>query len=171
MPILKVMSDELCVRCKSTHHKSHITHLQNGFTLIELMVTIAIIAILAVMGMSLFTNAQRSARDTKRISDIKEIQKALELYYTTNGSVYPASTNSLNNSTYFASGVLPPDPTSTTPYFYDYNPNCGAAKQGFKLCATMEKSGGNSGEQGNACSAMTAPTSAPGFFCVRNSLN
>lgn len=49
-----------------------------GFTLIELMVVIAVIAILAVVGSVVYTGVQQRARDSKRVSDITAIAKALE---------------------------------------------------------------------------------------------
>lgn len=52
-----------------------------GFTLIELMIVIAIIAILATLGVTNFASAIRRARDSKRQSDIVAVQKALETCY------------------------------------------------------------------------------------------
>lgn len=61
-----------------------------GFTLIELMVVIAIIGILAsIISVSLISSKAKG-RDAKRIADIKTIQLALETYYSDNAS-YPTS--------------------------------------------------------------------------------
>jgi len=57
-----------------------------GFTLIELLVVIAIIGLLATMAVVSFSGAQSKARDAKRISDVTQLMKALELYYDENGS-------------------------------------------------------------------------------------
>jgi prepilin-type N-terminal cleavage/methylation domain-containing protein len=46
---------------------------QTGFTLIELMVVMAIIAILATAGLSAYTGYLKKARDTTRIADISAI--------------------------------------------------------------------------------------------------
>jgi len=59
-----------------------------GFTLIELIVVIAIIGILATIGTSSYSNVLKSSRDTKRKADLKEIQKILFSYYVENGR-YP----------------------------------------------------------------------------------
>ncbi|MBI2595255.1 prepilin-type N-terminal cleavage/methylation domain-containing protein [Candidatus Daviesbacteria bacterium] len=59
-----------------------------GFTLIELMVVVSIIAILTAIGAPLFQNVQKNARDAKRLSDIQSVQKALEQHYVTNNG-YP----------------------------------------------------------------------------------
>lgn len=66
---------------------------QNGFTLVELLVVISIIAILSVIGITIFAGAQKSARNSKRISDMKAISLALDLYYydPVNNNTYPPS--------------------------------------------------------------------------------
>lgn len=87
-----------------------------GFTLIELMVAIAIVAILATVGLTVFSNTQKSARDAKRRTDIDSIAKALE----NNRS------NTKNYTTYtwitgagFAGSTVPADPKSTQTYCAD----------------------------------------------------
>ena len=59
-----------------------------GFTLIELLVVIAIIGLLSSIVLASLNTARAKARDTKRVSDLKQMQIALELYHLTNGS-YP----------------------------------------------------------------------------------
>ena len=54
---------------------------KKGFTLIELMVVVSIIALLTSVVLSALNLARAKARDTKRVADLKELQKALELYY------------------------------------------------------------------------------------------
>ena len=61
---------------------------QKGFTLIELLVVIAIISILSTVVMTGLNSAREKGRDAKRLSDVKSLQKALELYYDTCGG-YP----------------------------------------------------------------------------------
>jgi prepilin-type N-terminal cleavage/methylation domain-containing protein len=56
---------------------------QKGFTLIELLVVIAIIAILSTVVMAGLNSARAKSRDAKRLSDIKSLQKALDLYSDT----------------------------------------------------------------------------------------
>ena len=59
-----------------------------GFTLIELLVVVAIIGILATVVLASLGSARSRAKDVKRLSTTKEIQKGLELYNLDNGS-YP----------------------------------------------------------------------------------
>jgi len=67
---------------------------QKGFTLIELLVVIAIIAILSTVVMAGLNSARMKGRDAKRLSDIKQVQAALELCYDT-GSGYPVASAGL----------------------------------------------------------------------------
>jgi len=56
--------------------------------LIELLVVIAIIGLLATIVLVSLNTARQKARDTKRLSDLKQIQLAVEMYYDANGH-YP----------------------------------------------------------------------------------
>lgn len=59
-----------------------------GFTLIELLVVIGIIAILSAILYANFSQARMIARDKARLTTLKEMQLALELYKAQNGE-YP----------------------------------------------------------------------------------
>jgi general secretion pathway protein G len=65
---------------------------QKGFTLIELLVVIAIIGILSTLAVVSLNNARQKARDAKIVSDVKNIQTALELYFNDTGA-YPQAAN------------------------------------------------------------------------------
>jgi len=67
----------------------------NGFTLIELIVSVTIIAVLTVVGMISYTGTSQKARDSRRMADLERIRIALELYRQGTGSTYPAD-GSLN---------------------------------------------------------------------------
>src|SRR3989338_7758435 len=79
----------LCIMGKNK--KSHTTtyNLQpttsrKGFTLIELMVAITIIAIISTIGLVTYSKAQMLGRDAKRKQDLRSISIALQLYYQAN---------------------------------------------------------------------------------------
>jgi len=59
-----------------------------GFTLLELLIVIAIIGIISTVSLVNLENARAKARDARRLSDIDQIQRALEIYYT-NNAFYP----------------------------------------------------------------------------------
>ena len=58
---------------------------QKGFTLIELLVVIAIISLLSSIVMASLNSARQKARDAVRLSDIKQIQTAIEMYISDHG--------------------------------------------------------------------------------------
>ncbi len=64
---------------------------QAGFTIIELLIVIAIIGILATLVLTNFQGAQARGRDTVRSSDINSMFSKLEEYYN-NNSGYPVGT-------------------------------------------------------------------------------
>jgi len=61
---------------------------QLGFTLIEILVVMAILAILSAIGIGSFQSSQQKARDSERKSSFKQIGIALETYYN-DYSQYP----------------------------------------------------------------------------------
>lgn len=71
---------------------------KNGFTLIELIVSVTIIAVLTVAGVVSYGGASKKARDSRRMADLEKIRIALELYRQGTGSSYPASLSSLTTS-------------------------------------------------------------------------
>lgn len=103
-----------------------------GFTLVEVMVTTAIILLLSGLSYSVITAAQRSNRDTLRKTDLNNIQSTLQQYYT-DQSYYPslgvsgltagspltnctgAPTPCTVSKTYL--NKLPGDPTGSNYYF------------------------------------------------------
>lgn len=68
-----------------------------GFTIVELLIVIVVIAILAAITIVAYNGIQGRARDSQRVADMQSIVKALELYKTTNGS-YPAAVPTANAS-------------------------------------------------------------------------
>ncbi len=83
-----------------------------GFTLIELLVVISIIAILSVIGITVFSGVQKSARDATRRSDIDAIAKAMEVHYGEDTAHRAQGPYTYLRNSWFASGTIPKDPLS-----------------------------------------------------------
>ena len=77
-----------------------------GFTLIELLVVIAIIGILSSVVLSSLNSARGKARDAKRKSELKQLQTALELYYSDN-SAYPVDCWNTSPTNYIHTAPIP----------------------------------------------------------------
>lgn len=68
-------------------------HRKKGFTLVELLIVIAILSILSTLGVTNFQTARIKARDLNRKSDLASIAKSLEAYVNDHRS-YPTSDTS-----------------------------------------------------------------------------
>src|SRR3989338_7674869 len=82
-------------KIRSLHFFDLTTNLSNtmkrrGFTYLELLVSIAIISILAAASLYFFIGAQADSRDARRKSDLAQLQLALEAYKA-DYNTYPAS--------------------------------------------------------------------------------
>jgi len=120
---------------------------KKGFTLIELLVVIAIIGLLSTLAVVALGSARVKARDSKRLSDVKQVQTALELYYTDQAK-YPTEATAiilgtdvtcLDATGFLASGctdpymgLVPKDPGDTT---YTY---VSADGTDYTITATLE---------------------------------
>lgn len=117
---------------------------RKGFTLIEVLVTVSIIAILSSIGLATFTNSQKRARDARRQADLESVRSALELYRSDNptlGYTTPAGADGTNAkysnlgallTTYLS--ALPQDPKNVSPYQYTY----AGGGTTYTVCATQE---------------------------------
>lgn len=87
---------------------------KKGFTLIELLVVIAIIALLSTIAVLALSASRASARDSKRIADLKSMQTAVELYGSNNAGEYPTAADWTTLQTalgsYIQQADLPGDP-------------------------------------------------------------
>lgn len=148
---------------------------QLGFTLIELMVVVAIIGILMAAGILAFSNAQRNARDAARIADMDAISKALEQYYADNNA-YPVLNADSNNASvitvlgqYFPTGSPPDEVYSTRAYRVRSQANeyCVHIAIGSGNTAGLEGSTSRLNCTGGSTSC-TYVTSGATTFCVEN---
>ena len=85
-----------------------------GFTLVELIVVVTIIILVTAVGVVSFTGINKRSRDSRRISDLKKVSIALEIYRQEMGS-YPAALSSL------VSDYMDAVPTDPKDFSYYYN--------------------------------------------------
>jgi prepilin-type N-terminal cleavage/methylation domain-containing protein len=93
---------------------------KRGFTFVELLVVITIIAILTGAAAVSFTNTSIRSRDSRRKLDIENIRSALELCRTESGSYPPSIYNSIScgGETYL--NDTPKDPKTDATYTYGF---------------------------------------------------
>jgi len=115
-------------------------HSNAGLTLIELMVSLAIIAVMAVTILFVARTQINRAHDAQRKSDIEKIKIAFEDYYTDNSCYPPADILSICGDDelqpYLAK--IPCDPTTKDPYLY--LPVEGAQCSGYRLFTQISDS-------------------------------
>ena len=85
-----------------------VSHKIKGFTLIELLVVISIIGLLSSVVLASLNTARAKSRDARRISDIRQIRNALELYKDSTG-YYPTTLGALPWS-FWATNSCPIEP-------------------------------------------------------------
>lgn len=98
---------------------------RRGFTLIELLIVISIIGVLSALLLSNMQDARARARDAKRKSDLKQVQKAIEMYRQDENAVpddgWSALTSALEGGTAVQMREVPEDPLDTGEYQYVYS--------------------------------------------------
>lgn len=78
---------------------------KSGFTIIELLIVIVVIAILAAISVVAYNGIQQRARDSERIQELTALQKALELYHIDNGGYPRCGSTAVNTPPVLSSGT------------------------------------------------------------------
>jgi general secretion pathway protein G len=81
---------------------------KNGFTLIELVIVIAVLGILAGLAIPRFLDSRAQAEGAKMLGDLRTIDSAISIYQARNGS-YPENLDVLVTENYLA--AIPSSPT------------------------------------------------------------
>ncbi|MCX6784425.1 MAG: type II secretion system protein [Candidatus Komeilibacteria bacterium] len=92
---------------------------KNAFTLVELLVTIAIIGILSTIVIISVSNARAKARNTKRISDLRSVRTGLDVYLSSNAVIWVDGNDATSDLA--VAGILPvipKDPDTSKGYVY-----------------------------------------------------
>ena len=137
--------------------------MKKAFTLIELLVVIAIIGSLSALLLPNYMGVRERARDGARKSDLKQIQKAFEMYKQDQTvPAYPAdlptagSEFSYNDSVYMKK--FPTDPSPGKSYYYSRTTTIN-----YTLCTCLENEADPDAITSN-CSVCTSCSSGPCYL-------
>jgi len=141
----------------------------NGFSLVELLVVISIIALLVSFSIISFNSSRLRSRDSQRVAYVDQINTALELYYTHNG-IYPTLITAgqalvVNGITYLTSVPSNPSPrTDGTCHNTDFLYSTSANNTSYTLVFCLGNATGNYSAGQMACSnGNCTPYSQPDY--------
>ncbi len=141
---------------------SNLLKKEKGFTLIEIVLVLAIAGLLLVIVFLAVSGAQKSRRDSQRKNDLSRVAAVLEQYASNNGGTYPASqaafntaltgsyaiTNAndpLSGSAYTYNGLVTPSGSTSAGFSYVLGQDCSGAAAGNRVYAVKVglEQGGN----------------------------
>ncbi|HDO23649.1 MAG TPA: prepilin-type N-terminal cleavage/methylation domain-containing protein [bacterium] len=114
--------------------------MKKGFTLIELIVVVAIIALLLATIMVSLSNVKSKSRDAQRMANMRELNNALNLYENSTMQ-YPVYNGNITGSDPMSNALktvksmmqTPTDPLNSAPYIYTYTSDGTSFVLGFCL--------------------------------------
>lgn len=125
-----------------------LNRVKKGFTLMELLIVIAVIGILISIATASYSSAQKKARDSRRKGDLKAMQNALEQYYSANSGQYPAGT--YPNTGALTAEYLPNGAPLDPKLLINYIPVTWTATA-YRICADLEGDGTYNGSNQDSC--------------------
>ena len=148
---------------------------KNGFTIIEVVLVLAIAGLIFLMVFIALPALQRSQRDSQRRQDVSKVMAQLQAYQTNNRGAIPADHTALNNAN-FANNYLKRDqnefndPQTGNPYqFVAGTQQPTTATMSYivgQKCAGENFTSGTS--LGNRVAAIRIKLEGSGFFCQDN---
>lgn len=120
------------------------TRTSRGFTLLEVLVSATIIAVLTAIGIVSYSSVNKRSRDVKRKSDLEQIRSALEMYRADNNA-YPNIGATFSNAQNLATALvtsgyipaIPDDPNPSGNYYYRAI-STGGIYSSYCICANLE---------------------------------
>lgn len=136
-----------------------------GFTMLEIVIVIALLGILMSVGVSSYTGSLRRGRDARRKTDLETLRQALEIYKSDNNSYPDVSTGNANNldgatgplvspTQYISENNFPKDPQQSTGQYYYYRRNSTST---YDVCASLEVA---ETSPNTACTSVSCGTTA-----------
>lgn len=121
--------------------------IHQGFTLIEVLVSVTIVAVLVAVGVVSYGNVNKRSRNARRYSDIEQIRSAMELYRADAGK-YPQYATA-DNAWADVSGIpdlvpsgympaIPQDPSGSDPYLIRMTNKVGSDFFGYCIAGAVE---------------------------------
>lgn len=113
MGILRYMSRYVGISYNyniKNYKKQELFIARGGFTIVELLIVVVVIAILAAVTLVAYTGIQQQARQSSAQTTLTQIVKSLSLYAVKNNDMYPTSLVSLSSGYVAPAGVT---------YFYN----------------------------------------------------
>ena len=135
---------------------------KKGFTLVELLVALSILAIIMAVVLANMSDAKKKARDTQRMSDMQQLAIAFRVYKDFN-SAYPVYDNGevIGDASgvdplltpYIAGTIKDPLNSGSNMYYYDSSYSCNGVNRAVILARTMERT--NAGNYASVCGGAT----------------